>query len=208
MGQVNSNPFQFTARENEGNGLYYYRARYFHPSLSRFISEDPIEFFSGDLNLYAYVRSSPANLTDPTGECPWCVAAAWGGVTDVSTQLLFNGGRLSCVDWNEVLVSSAISGATVGLGQVLAKAGILGKVTTKFAGSSRPTYRFLNWKKVLRIESHPTARWQPDWYSYPHFHLDKMGPPVSKWHMPLVQPIVGAGAASYNATRDTCRCQP
>src|SRR5215470_15959851 len=32
-----------------------YRARYYHPGLQRFIGEDPIGFFGGDLNLYAYV---------------------------------------------------------------------------------------------------------------------------------------------------------
>ncbi len=41
-GVSNSNPFQYTGRENDGSGLYHYRARYYHPSLQRFISEDPI----------------------------------------------------------------------------------------------------------------------------------------------------------------------
>jgi len=37
------NPFQFTGRENDGlAGLYYYRARYYHPGLQHFISEDPL----------------------------------------------------------------------------------------------------------------------------------------------------------------------
>ncbi len=37
------------------------------PSLQRFISEDPIEFSGGDVNLYAYAMSSPTNLIDPSG---------------------------------------------------------------------------------------------------------------------------------------------
>ena len=37
-----SNPFQFTGRENDSAGLYYYRARYYNPLVSRFISEDPL----------------------------------------------------------------------------------------------------------------------------------------------------------------------
>ena len=37
-----TNSFQFTGRENDGAGLYYYRARYYSPELERFISEDPI----------------------------------------------------------------------------------------------------------------------------------------------------------------------
>lgn len=63
-----TNPFQFTGRENDGNGLYYYRARYYSPSHSRFLSEDPLEFDAGDPNLYAYVFNSPTNFIDATGE--------------------------------------------------------------------------------------------------------------------------------------------
>jgi RHS repeat-associated protein len=205
-GATSGNSFEFTGRENDGTGLYYYRARYYSPGLQRFISEDPIEFFAGDLDLYAYTRNSPTNLTDATGECPWCVAAAWGGITDLGVQLAFNGGRFDCISWKEVFVSSAISGATVGLGQYLAEAGVLGKVSTAFKGASRPTYRFLNWKGVLRIESHPTASWQPNWYSYPHFHLHGWGKPLKAWHLPLVEPLAGAGAAAYNAGKG-CNCQ-
>jgi RHS repeat-associated protein len=39
---ASSNPFRFTGRENDGTGLYYYRARYYDPVRSRFVSEDPI----------------------------------------------------------------------------------------------------------------------------------------------------------------------
>lgn len=48
-------------------GLSYYRARYYHPTLQRFISEDPIEFLGGDFNLYSYVLNNPLYYTDPTG---------------------------------------------------------------------------------------------------------------------------------------------
>lgn len=69
-GDSNNNPFQFTQRENDGTGFYYYRARYYHPGLQRFMSEDPIRFMGGDLNLYAYVANKPADLTDPFGLRP------------------------------------------------------------------------------------------------------------------------------------------
>ncbi len=64
---TSTNPFQFTGRENDGNGLYYYRARYYSPSQSRFLSEDPLEFGGGDINLYAYVWNSPVNFRDAFG---------------------------------------------------------------------------------------------------------------------------------------------
>src|SRR5438093_8772101 len=56
-GAANSNQRQYTGRENDGTGMYYYRARYYSPSLSRFISEDPLEFGGGQVNLYAYVMN-------------------------------------------------------------------------------------------------------------------------------------------------------
>src|SRR5207245_11146874 len=39
----------------------------YHPGLARFISEDPVSFAGGDLNVYAYVRDDPLNFTDPVG---------------------------------------------------------------------------------------------------------------------------------------------
>jgi RHS repeat-associated protein len=65
-GQTNANSQQYTGREHDGTGLYYYRARYYSPALGRFISEDPIGF-AGGLNQYAYVGNSPTNFIDPHG---------------------------------------------------------------------------------------------------------------------------------------------
>lgn len=65
-GEQNDNPFQYTARENDGTGLYYYRARYYSPELQRFISEDPIGL-SGGINLFAYVANNSVNWVDPRG---------------------------------------------------------------------------------------------------------------------------------------------
>jgi RHS repeat-associated protein len=66
-GAPGTKSFQYTARENDQTGLYYYRARYYHPTLQRFIAEDPIEFAGGDENLYAYVWNDPVRLADPLG---------------------------------------------------------------------------------------------------------------------------------------------
>ena len=66
-GQANSNSYKYTGREDDGSGLYYYRARYYHPRLQRFIAEDPLGIKGGDINLYAYVRNAPPKYIDPTG---------------------------------------------------------------------------------------------------------------------------------------------
>ncbi len=66
-GTPSGNPFQYTGRENDGTGRYFYRARYYSPRLARFTQEDPIELAGGDANLYAYVHNNPVNLVDPNG---------------------------------------------------------------------------------------------------------------------------------------------
>lgn len=63
---TSNNLYQYTGRENDGTGLYYYRARYYSPTLKRFISEDPIGFAAG-LNSYAYVDDDPLDDVDPSG---------------------------------------------------------------------------------------------------------------------------------------------
>ncbi len=77
-----ANPVQFTGRENDGTGLYYYRARYYDPTRSRFVSEDPIGV-SGGVNFYSYVANNPINAIDPEGKIPpigWAVFVSGTGL--------------------------------------------------------------------------------------------------------------------------------
>jgi RHS repeat-associated protein len=67
--------FAYTGRERDTDDLYYFRSRYYKPSTKRFVSEDGIGL-AGGMNPYGYVDGDPINSTDPTGECPFCVAAA------------------------------------------------------------------------------------------------------------------------------------
>jgi RHS repeat-associated protein len=65
-----TNPFQYTARESDPEtGLYYYRARYYDSSSGRFLSEDPMGFYSG-IDFYQFVENNPGTYTDPSGLCP------------------------------------------------------------------------------------------------------------------------------------------
>jgi RHS repeat-associated protein len=60
--------FKYTSREWDSEiGQYFYRARYFAPSIGRFESEDPLGFSAGDTDLYRYVRNSPISANDATG---------------------------------------------------------------------------------------------------------------------------------------------
>jgi RHS repeat-associated protein len=64
--------YTYTGRERDPDtGLLYYRARFYDPRLARFISEDPIGFAGGDVNLYGYVWQSPLRHTDPSGLDGW-----------------------------------------------------------------------------------------------------------------------------------------
>src|SRR5207247_5057906 len=80
-GATSTSSAQFTGRENDGSGLYYYRARFYHPGLQRFISEDPSGFAAGDPNLYAYTFNAPTTYRDPSGRfaVPLVLCAAGAG---------------------------------------------------------------------------------------------------------------------------------
>jgi RHS repeat-associated protein len=78
-GAASDNPYQFTGRENDGTGLYFYRARYYNPNFKRFIAQDPIDFVGGDANLYAYVWNNPIRWIDPVGLWGFGGTVAAGG---------------------------------------------------------------------------------------------------------------------------------
>jgi RHS repeat-associated protein len=61
------NRFMFTGREfDKDTGLYYYRARYYHPEIGRFLQTDPIGYGDG-MNWYAYCKNNGVNGRDPLG---------------------------------------------------------------------------------------------------------------------------------------------
>jgi RHS repeat-associated protein len=78
-------PFKFVGQYGvmtEPNGFYYMRARYYDPEVGRFISEDPIGFEGGDVNLMAYVGNQPVNGIDPLGltwSSNWNFFLDWAG---------------------------------------------------------------------------------------------------------------------------------
>ncbi|MCZ0932797.1 MAG: RHS repeat-associated core domain-containing protein, partial [Oligoflexia bacterium] len=73
-----------------------HRARYYSPDLARWINEDPIEFNSGDMNLYRYVENNPLKWIDFFG----------------LHSLHFNGKTINVLDDNDQLADTflAISG--------------------------------------------------------------------------------------------------
>jgi RHS repeat-associated protein len=112
-GAANSSNYEFTSRENDSTGLYFYRARYYSPTLQRFISQDPIGFGGRDPNLYGYVANSPTNFRDPTGKIlPYLiVGGVIGGITNAITNYnAYDTGAISGGQYAESIAFGAATG--------------------------------------------------------------------------------------------------
>ena len=130
-GAASDNPYQFTGRQNDGNGLYYYRARYYHPAIGRFISEDPIGL-AGGVNLYGYAAQSPLMFRDPRGR-DWAdfrgyLSESWSsfssGVSDY--------GHLLATDPGAALQEAAAAG--LGIAPPLQELGALSRIPCPNSG--------------------------------------------------------------------------
>ncbi|MGH7884802.1 MAG: RHS repeat-associated core domain-containing protein, partial [Thermodesulfobacteriota bacterium] len=69
--QLTNNTHQYTTKEIDNDiGLYYYGARYYSPSVGRFMSVDPVGgniFDPQSFNAYPYVQNNPFKYIDPDG---------------------------------------------------------------------------------------------------------------------------------------------
>jgi len=66
-------PYLYNGRDgvmNDGNGLYYMRARFYSPEIRRFVNRDVLlgdVMVSNALNRFSYVNGNPVSLVDPLG---------------------------------------------------------------------------------------------------------------------------------------------
>lgn len=137
-GAANANEFQYTGRENEGNGLYYYRARYYSPLLHRFINQDPLGFVGSGPNFYSYAGNDPVDFRDPFGLTGPGLAAGTAATTAEVNAVV------------EPLVEGAVTdmGVGAGFGAVVETGSAGGPVGVAYAATGQQFMR--QYRRVLR----------------------------------------------------------
>ena len=111
-GTPEGNSTTYTGRDDDGTGLMYYRARYYSPTLQRFISEDPAGL-GGGANQYAYAADAPTNNTDPSGNNPIAIGCAAGGAINGLIELGIQklSGRKNYGALGDAILSGCVTGA-------------------------------------------------------------------------------------------------
>ncbi len=98
----------------------YSWARYYHPGLQRFISEDPLGVESGSWNLYGYVDNNPLTYVDPLGlekerrSCGTRDYVSLSGtlaiLNPVTGTLLGGAGQLTLDRYGQIYLGGGVSG--------------------------------------------------------------------------------------------------
>jgi RHS repeat-associated protein len=121
-----SNPFKYAGEVyDDETGLYYLRARYYDPSMGRFINEDNVEGQVNNpltMNLYTYCYNNPLIFIDSTGNSPSPLGVALGIIGGIAGWQFgdYVAKELGCTGWkywtvrSAVMVSSAVLGFVAG----------------------------------------------------------------------------------------------
>lgn len=92
--EADNNPYAFVGQlgiMSEISGLLFMRARFYDPSIGRFLSWDPVQGSPREptsLHNYIYVNNDPVNLVDPTGLVPASQFALHATETEVDLILM------------------------------------------------------------------------------------------------------------------------
>jgi RHS repeat-associated protein len=158
-GTASTNPSQFTGRENDGSALYYYRGRYLHTAMQRYLSEDPLGFEGGDINLYAYVFDAPTMLTDPSGELAPLAGVVARVVGAAAIRCLMAGAQSALIDYaSSRKIDWGSAAADCALGALMPGESAV-RNATKAAGrtAAKRTSRAAR-REAMRRQNIPTSR--------------------------------------------------
>ena len=163
------NDFRYTGREHEAEDLYYYRARYYDPTMGRFLSEDPrpSRHLRMTIHAYLYVYADPVNLIDPDGLGPCSF-----GSTDC---LLYDGGLPENKDAPPLDERNTFTTHTTCMTKCMARRLVLGElrdratevgtkeVTKRLPGKSRQIAKFVC--RALSIKEKIELIYEPLFYN-------------------------------------------
>ncbi|HNU34810.1 MAG TPA: RHS repeat-associated core domain-containing protein [Bacteroidia bacterium] len=138
----NKNPFTYVGKHgviDEGNSIYFMRARYYDGNIGRFISEDP----KWDINLFPYADNNPVTKIDPNGEVAFLVPLLGAAGSSIATGYLYAKASGQEYTWKHAALDGALGIATAGASMYL-KAGRAG------AGALK-TINARNYRQNLRI---------------------------------------------------------
>ena len=144
-------------------GTVYLRARYYDPSIGRFISRDSYAGKNEDplsLNLYTYCHNNPIIGVDPNGHALHIlIGGAIGALVGAAATAITSYAEEGQVNWKSVGVS-AVSGAISG-GLAATGVGIVGQAVGNFliSGAESAATQIVNFDEEKRSNWHEEVDW-------------------------------------------------
>ena len=136
-GMAGANKYGYNNKEwndDFGLGWNHHDWRFLDVALNRFVTVDrlPEEEDQEQLTPYQFALDNPIRYDDPDGQCPWCVGAIVGAITDIVVQtaeIAFDDNK-TYKDFSvtSVVVSAAAGATGAGLATKLGKVGTLAKI--------------------------------------------------------------------------------
>ncbi len=87
-GFTSSNPYQYTGRENDGNGLYHYGARYYSPISKRFTQQGPLGMVDRPNQYARKAQKSPDTHYSVGKQITWALITLSKHISKVMLRVL------------------------------------------------------------------------------------------------------------------------